>query len=158
MNKLMKKTLDYREAPSLQQIQPFFPQERIASVAVVEDSERHPKASIKGDIRFFVTEQQVARGPITGHYTVETEDMQEPLLRLWRAQNGEVLNRSAPFTAIAFDLSGARVGEPWTSVITVQVTDADTHDAIISGTFVQIFVRASGSTGQVISPLPRVNH
>jgi hypothetical protein len=73
---------------------------------------------------------------------------------LWRTQNGEVLNRSARSTAIAFDLSGARVGQLWTPVITVQVTDADTHDTIISGTFVQIFVRTSGSTGQEISPLP----
>ena len=150
----MNKTLDYREAPSLQQIQPFFPQERIASVAVVEDSDRHPKASIKGDISIFVTEQEVARGPITGCYTVETEDTREPLFVLWRTQNGAVLNCSARSTAIAFDLSAARVGELWTPVITVQVTDADTHDTIISGTFVQIFVRTSGSTGREISPLP----
>ena len=150
----MNKTLAARAAPSLQEIQPSFLYEGFASRAVFEDSDRHPKASIKGDISIFVTEQEVARGPITGCYTVETEDTREPLFVLWRTQNGAVLNCSARSTAIAFDLSGARVGQLWTPVITVQVTDADTHNTIISGTFVQIFVHTSGSTGQEISPLP----
>ncbi|MFL5629374.1 MAG: hypothetical protein ACJ788_27665 [Ktedonobacteraceae bacterium] len=136
----MKTTLDDIEAALLQQIQPSFPQEGIDSVAVVEDSDRHPKASIKGDICIFVTEQEVARGPIIGRYTIETEDMREPLFALWQAQNGAVLNRYTRSTAIAFDLSGARVDQLWTPVITVQVTDADTYETIISGTFVQILV------------------
>jgi hypothetical protein len=140
MNKQMKKTLEGREAPLLEQIQPFFPQERIASVAVVEDSDRHPKAFIKGDISIFVTEQEVARGPITGCYTVETEDTREPLFVLWHAQNGAVLNCSARSTAIAFDLSGAHVDQLWTPVITVQVTDAVTYDTVVSGTFIQVLV------------------
>jgi hypothetical protein len=140
MNKQMKTTLDDIEAALLQQIQPSFPQEGIDSVAVVEDSDRHPKASIKGDICIFVTEQEVARGPIIGRYTIETEDMREPLFALWQAQNGAVLNRYTRSTAIAFDLSGARVDQLWTPVITVQVTDADTYETIISGTFVQILV------------------
>ena len=87
-----------------------------------------------------VTEQEVARGPITGNYTVETQDMREPLHVLWLAQDGEVFNRCACTTPIAFDLSGTRAGQMWTTVITVQVTDAETFSTIIEGTFVQIFV------------------
>ena len=69
-----------------------------------------------------LAEQEVARGPITGHYTVVVEDMAEPLFVLWRAQNGAVLNRYARSTAITFDLSEACVGQLWTSEIMVQVT------------------------------------
>src|SRR5947209_9247431 len=107
----MKKTLNNREASLLQKLRPFFPQAGMASVAVVEDRDRHPKACIKGDISIFsVAEQEVARGPITGHYTVVMEAMAEPLFVLWQAQNGAVLNRSARSTDIAFDLSEACVG------------------------------------------------
>ncbi len=136
----MKKTLNNREASVLAGLQPFFPQEGMASVAVVEDRDRYPKAWIKGDIIFSLAEQEVARGPITGHYTVVTEDMAEPLSVLWQAQNGAVLNRSARSTAIAFDLSAAFAGQRWTSEITVQVTDAVTYDTVVSGTFIQMLV------------------
>ena len=137
----MKKTLNNREASLLQKLQPFFPQEGMASVAVAEDRDRHPKACIKGDISIFsVTEQEVARGPITGRYTVVMEDMAEPLFVLWQAQNGAVLNRYARSTDIAFDLSEACAGQLWTSEITVQVTDAATYDTVVSGTFIQILV------------------
>jgi len=136
----MNKTLAARAAPSLQEIQPSFLYEGIASRAVVEDSDRHPEASIKGDLGIIVTEQEVARGPITGRYTVEMQDMREPLFVRWHAQHGRVLNRSARSTAIAFDLSGTRAGQIWTAVITAQVTDAETYDTIIRGTFVQIRV------------------
>ncbi len=91
-------------------------------------------------IGIIVTEQEVARGPITGRYTVETQDMREPLFVRWHAQHGRVQNRSARLTAIAFDLSGTRAGQMWTAVITAQVTDAETCDTIIKGTFVQIRV------------------
>ena len=80
----MKKTRNNREASLLPKLQPFFPQEGMASVAVVEDRDRHPKACIKGDIICSVAEQEVARGPITGHYTVVMEDMAEPLFVLGR--------------------------------------------------------------------------
>ena len=136
----MNKTLAARAAPSLQEIQPSFLYEGFASRAVFEDSDRHPEASIKGDLGLIVTEQEVVRGPITGHYTVETQDMREPLFVRWHAQHGRVQNRSARSTAIAFDLSGTRAGQIWTAVITVQVTDAETCDTIIKGTFVQIRV------------------
>ena len=101
---------------------------------------RHPKAWITGDTIFSLAEQEVARGPITGYYTVVVEDMAEPLFVLWQAQNGAVLNRSARSTAIAFDLSAACAGERWTSEIIVQVTDAVTHDTVVSGTFIQVLV------------------
>ena len=136
----MNKTLAARAAPSLQEIQPSFLYEGFASRAVFEDSDRHPEASIKGDLGLIVTEQEVVRGPITGRYTVETQDMREPLFVRWHAQQGRVQNRAACSTAIAFDLSGTRAGQMWIAVITVQVTDAETCDTIIKGTFVQICV------------------
>ena len=92
----MKKTRNNREASVLPKLQPFFPQDQMASVAVVEDRDRHPKAWITGDIIFSLGEQEVARGPITGHYTVVMEDMAEPLFVLWQAQNGAVFNRWLP--------------------------------------------------------------
>ena len=136
----MNKTIAARAALSLQEIQPSFPKVGIASRAVLEDRDRHPEASIKGNLGIIVTEQEVARGPITGRYTVETQDMREPLFVLWHAQYGKVLNRAARSTAIAFDLCGTRAGQIWTAVITAQVTDAETCDTIIKGTFVQILV------------------
>ena len=136
----MNKTLAARAAPSLQEIQPSFLYEGFASRTVLEDSDRHPEASIKGDLGLIVTEQEVVRGPITGRYTVETQDMREPLFVRWHTQHGRVQNRSARSTAIAFDLCGTRAGQMWTAVITVQVTDAETCDTIIKGTFVQIRV------------------
>jgi hypothetical protein len=140
MHTKMNKTLTARRAPSWQEIQPSFPKVGIASRAVLEDRDRHPEASIKGDLGIIVTEQEVARGPITGHYTVEMQDMLEPLFVHWHAQHGGILNHAARSTTIAFDLSGTRAGQIWTAVITVQVTDAETYDTIICGTFVQIRV------------------
>ena len=84
----MNKTLAARAAPSLQEIQPSFLYEGIASRAVLEDSDRHPEASIKGDLGLIVTEQEVVRGPITGRYTVETQGMREPLFVRWHTQHG----------------------------------------------------------------------
>ena len=129
----MNKTLAARAAPS-------YLYEGIASRAVLEDSDRDPEASIKGDLGIIVTEQEVARGPIIGRYTIETQDMQEPLFVRWHAQHGRVLNRAARSTAIAFDLCGTQAGQIWTAVITAQVMDAETYDTIICGTFVQIRV------------------
>ena len=136
----MKKTRNNTEASVIPKFQPFFPQEEMASVVVVEDRDRHPKAWITGDIVCSLAEQEVAHGPITGHYTVVTEDMAEPLSVLWWTQNGVVLDRSARSTAIAFDLSEACVGQRWTSEITVQVTDAVTYDTVVSGTFIHMLV------------------
>jgi len=91
----MNTTLAARAAPSWQEIQPSFPKVGSASRAVLEDRDRHPEASIKGDLGIIVTEQEVAHGPIIGRYTVETQDMREPLFVRWHAQHGRVQNRSA---------------------------------------------------------------
>jgi hypothetical protein len=136
----MNKTLAVRAAPSVQEIQPSFPPEGIASRAVLQESDRLTSASIKGELGISVTEQEIARGPITRLYTVETQDMRKPLIVRWHAEDGNVLNRSARCTAITFDLSGTRAGQMWTTVITVQVTDAETYDTNSIGTFVQIRV------------------
>jgi hypothetical protein len=151
----MKKMLKHGETALLQWHQSSSPRERVSSGTVVEAIDRLPKASIRGDINFCVTEQEIMRGPIIGRYRVETEDLQEPLFCLWCAQDGEVLNRNARSTDIAFDLSGERTsqcwmpvildgsctGQLWTSVVSVQVMGArDAHDSIVSGIFVQILV------------------
>jgi hypothetical protein len=84
--------------------------------------------------------QEITHGPIRGHYTVETQDMCEPLDVRWSAQEGTVLDRCARSTEIAFDLGGTRAGQLWTSVVGVQVTEAESFDTIILGAFVQIRV------------------
>ena len=136
----MNETLNNKEAPVLPKLQPFVPRDQMARVAVVEDRDRQPKAWIEGDLIFSLAEQEVARGPIIGHYTGVMEDMAEPLFVLWWAQNRAVLHRSARSTAIAFDLSEACAGQRWTSEITVQVTDAVTYNTVVSGTFIQMLV------------------
>ena len=121
------------------------------SGTVVQNHERHSRVVLKGDLRFSVTEQEAAHEPLIGHYTVETQDMREPQHILWHVQNGRVLSRCAQSTHIAFDLSRARAEQIWTTVITVQVTDAETFDTIIEGTFVQILV----TKDSVLSPSTR---
>jgi hypothetical protein len=160
----MKKVLQRGETASLLLAQPSHTQGKVSSFTIVEAIDRRLKAFIKGDISFCVTEQEVARGPISGHYCVETEGMQEPLFFLWSAQNGVVLNRNARSTYIAFDLRGERTspswtpvilggactGQLWTSVILVQVTGADTHSSIVSGIFVQIFVMSEDVLEKIV--------
>jgi hypothetical protein len=136
----MRKTRNNREASVSAKLQPFIAQEELASVAVVENRDRQPKAWITGDLNFSLAEREVARGPITGHYTVVVEDMVEPLFVLWQAQNGAVLHRSARSTTIAFDLSEACAGQRWISEVMVQVIDAVTYDTVVSGTFIQVLV------------------
>jgi hypothetical protein len=131
---------DERGPSSVPPIQQSLREVGVASGTVAPNRDRHPRVVLTGDLRFSVTEQEVARGPIIGQYTLETQDMQEPLRVLWHAQNGRVLHRCARSTAIAFDLYGAGADQIWTSVITVQMTDAETFDTIIKGTFVQILV------------------
>ena len=89
----MRKMLEHGDTAPLPLTQPSFPGERASSDTVVEAINRHPEATITGGISFCVTEQEVICGPITGHYSVETEDLQEPLFLLRCAQDGEVLNR-----------------------------------------------------------------
>ncbi len=132
-------SIDDRNLSFVPRTQPSPREVGLASGTVVQNHERHPHVFLKGDLRFSVTEQEVAHGPITGHYTIVTQDMQ-PQHVLWYAQNGRVLSRCAQSTQIDFDLSRARAEQIYTSVITVQVTDVETFDTIIMGTFVQILV------------------
>jgi hypothetical protein len=120
----------------------------IASDTGGANRDRHPQVFLTGDLRLSVTEQEVARGPITGQYTIEAQDLRKPPFVLWQADNGGVLNRSARSTAITFDLGGVRADQIWTSEITVQVTDAETYDTIVLGAFVQILV----TNDPVLSP------
>ena len=151
----MNKMIEHGETALRQWHQASSPRERVSFDTAFVAIDRHPKAAIRGDVHFCVTEQEIMRGPIIGHYRVETEDLQEPLFFLWCAQEGEVLNRSERSTDIAFDLSDERTsqcwmsvildapctGHLWTSVVSVQVMGAgDAHESIVSGIFVQIFV------------------
>ena len=136
----MNQTLAVKAAPSFQESQPSLLPLETASRAVLHESDRLTSASIKGDLAIMVSEQEVARGPIIGHYTVETQDMSEPLFVFWHAPDGKPLNHCARSTAIAFDLCGTRAGHMWTTVITVQVTETQTCDTIVASTFVQIRV------------------
>lgn len=105
-----------------------------------------PQVVIIGDLRLSVTESEAAHGPITGSYSIETRQMQEPFQVLWGAE-GQVRNRQARATDIAFEMPQARAGQMWIYSVQAQVTDQRT--SIVSGVFVQILVTAD--------PLPQVS-
>jgi hypothetical protein len=65
--------------------------------------------------------------------------MQEPLQVYWGAE-GQVCNRQARATDIAFEMPGFRAGQMWTYSVQAQVTDRRT--SIVTGVFVQILVIA----------------
>ena len=136
----MNKTLAVKADPSLPESQPPFPPGGSVERPVLHVSDRHARVMLTADLPSSVTVQQVAHGPIRGQYTVETQDMREPLGMCWSAQDGEVLDRCARSTEIAFDLGGTGARQLWTSVVGVQVTEAETFDTIILSTFVQIRV------------------
>jgi len=98
-----------------------------------------PHVVITGDLQLVVTESDVARGPITGHYSIETQEMQEPLQVYWGAE-GQVCNRQARATDIAFEMPQAQAGQSWIYPVQAQVTDQWT--SIVTGVFVQILVIA----------------
>jgi hypothetical protein len=98
-----------------------------------------PQVLIRGDLRLSVTESEVAHGPVTGHYCIETREMQEPLHVCWGAE-GQVRNCQARATDIAFEVPQAQVGQRWIYPVQAQVTDQRT--SIVTGVFVQIFVTA----------------
>ena len=98
-----------------------------------------PYVVITGDLQLVVTESDVARGPITGHYSIETQEMQEPLQVYWGAE-GQVCNRQARATDIAFEMPQAQAGQSWIYPVQAQVTDQRT--SIVTGVFVQILVTA----------------
>jgi len=96
-----------------------------------------PHVVVTGDLQLSVTESDAAHGPITGKYRIETRDMQEPLSILWGGE-GQVGNRRARTTDIAFEMPGALAGQRWIYPVQVQVTDRRT--SIVTGVFVQILV------------------
>jgi len=96
-----------------------------------------PHVVVTGDLQLSVTESDAAHGPIKGSYSIETREMQEPLLIMWGGE-GQVLNRRARTTDIAFEMPEARVGQTWIYPVQAQVTDQRT--CIVTGVFVQILV------------------
>jgi hypothetical protein len=99
-----------------------------------------PKVLITGDIWLYVTESEAALHPITGHYSIETAGMREPLYTLWYAE-GQVLSRQARSTNMAFDVRGARAGETRTYLVAVQVVESGVQGRVVqSGVFVQVVV------------------
>ncbi len=98
-----------------------------------------PHVVITGDLQLVVTESDVARGPIIGRYSIETQEMQEPLQVYWGAE-GQVCNRQARATDIAFEMPQAQAGQSWIYPVQAQVTDQRT--SIVTGVFVQILVTA----------------
>lgn len=98
-----------------------------------------PHVVITGDLQLVVTESDVARGPIIGRYSIETQEMQKPLQVYWGAE-GQVYNRQARVTDIAFEMPQAQAGQSWIYPVQAQVTDQRT--SIVTGVFVQILVTA----------------
>ena len=136
----MNKTLAVKADPSLPESQPPFPPGGSAERPVLRVSDRHARVMLTADLPSMVTVQEVTHGPIRGLYTVEVQDMRAPLGVRWSAQDGTVLDRCARSTEIAFDLGGTGAGQLWTSVVGVQVTEAESFDTIILSAFVQIRV------------------
>jgi len=79
-----------------------------------------PHVVVTGDLQLSVTESDAAHGPIKGSYSIETREMQEPLLIMWGGE-GQVLNRRARTTNIAFEMPEARVGQTWIYPVQAQV-------------------------------------
>ena len=109
------------------------------STALEQRQESLPQVVVIGDLRLSVTESEAAHGPITGHYSIETRQMQEPLQVYWGAE-GQVCNRQARATDIAFEMHQAQAGQSWIYPVQAQVTDQWT--SIVTGVFVQILVIA----------------
>ena len=106
----------------------------------IPENDDMPGIVITGNIRLRVTESYAARGPVTGHYRIETKGMQEPLHVIWMIE-GNVLNHTAYSIDVAFDLRGIRAGETLTRMLSAQVTDCNGHGHIFHySVFVQIFV------------------
>ena len=99
----------------------------------------HPQVVITGDLRLSVTESEAAHGSITGNYSIETRQMQEPLQVCWGAE-GQVRNRHTQTTDITFEIPQAMAGQRWVYPVQAQVTDQRT--SIVTGMFVQILVTA----------------
>ena len=98
-----------------------------------------PQVVITGDLQLFVTESEAVYGSITGNYSLDIRQMQEPLQVCWGAE-GQVRNRQARTTDITFEIPRARTGQRWVYPVQAQVTDQRT--SIVTGMFVQILVTA----------------
>src|SRR5258708_39568351 len=110
------------------------------STALEQRQEPLPQVVITGDLRLSVTESEAAQGPITGSYRIEPKQMQEPLQVCWGAE-GQVRNRQARATDIAFEMPQAQAGQSWIYPVQAQVTDQRT--SIVTGAFVQVLVPAN---------------
>ena len=98
-----------------------------------------PHVGITGDLQLVVTESDVARGQIIGRYSIETQEMQKPLQVYWGGE-GEVKDRRARTTEIAFKMPGFRAGQM--SVYSVQAQVTDRRTSVVTGVFIQIRVIA----------------
>jgi len=103
-------------------------------------TDRTPKVTIKGDIRLQVAESDLAFETVKGNYSIDVEDMQEPLQVIWIVE-GSVLNHDMKAIDIEFDMKGARAGQVWTYLVAAQVTEREGLGCIVhSSIFVQILV------------------
>ncbi len=125
---------------SFETLQRYLSLREVGLPAMTEPGLEHPKVLITGDSRLCVKELEAALHPITGHYSIQTTGMQEPLYTLWYAE-GQALSRHARSTSIAFDLRGARAGEMQTYLVAVQVVESDEQGRVVlSGVLVQVAV------------------
>ena len=106
----------------------------------IPGNDGRPGIVIRGDIRLQVTGLYAALRPVTGHYRIETEGMQEPLHVIWMVE-GNVLNHTAYSIDVAFDVRGIPAGEKLTRLLSAQVTDCNGQGRIVHcSVFVQILV------------------
>src|ERR1700730_5514290 len=88
-------------------------QEKSNMRTALKQRQQHlPQVVITGDLQLSVTESEAALGPITGHYSIETWQMQGPLQVYWGAE-GQVCNRQDKVTDIAFEMPQAQAGQRW---------------------------------------------
>jgi hypothetical protein len=106
----------------------------------IASTSRTPKVIIKGDIRLQVPESYAAFRSVKGSYSLDIEDMKDPLQVIWIAE-GRVLNHQRKAIDIEFDMKGAKAGQRWTYLVTAQVTDQGGLGCVVhSSVFVQILV------------------
>lgn len=85
-----------------------------------------------------------------GHYRIEPEGMEGPLLVIWIAE-GNVVNHTVHDIDVAFDLRGTPSGETVTRLLTAQVTESNGQGCIVhSSIFVQISVVRDDHPSQVL--------
>lgn len=114
--------------------------ERLAhSTAPAAKASGSPRVFITGDLNLCVSESVVTTTPVRGSYRIEIEEISEPRQVIWSAE-GRLLTDDAMSADIEFDLHGAKAGQTWTYVVTVQVTGSDGYNCIVCSVFVQILV------------------